>query len=73
MAVEMEKEKTVDGSEMFWKYNKQSIVMSGFDEMKRVAECARCLDGIQWFTQCTVVFDICEFPQTAESTGAQIV
>lgn len=57
----MEKQnKTMDGPEMFWKHNKQGIVISGFDEMKRVAECTWQLGGIQWFTQCTVGFDICE-------------
>lgn len=64
----------MDGPEMFWKHNKQGIVMSGFDEMKRVAErVARCLGGVQWFIQSTVVFDICELiPKQQSPQGLKL-
>lgn len=44
----------------FQKHDRQGMVMGGFDEMRRDAECvASCLGGIQWFTQYTLVFGMC--------------
>lgn len=48
MLVAVKIEKNMDGPETFQKHDRQGMVMGGFVEMRRYAECvARCLDGIQ--------------------------